>query len=114
MFVSARVSQLRGEVGTDVTRTEAQAAARSTVLDLLAIIQDELGSLDQIVGVVKLLGFVRSAAGFTEQPLVIDGASDLLVDLLGEDGRHARTATGVAQLPFGAAVQIEMILRLSD
>jgi enamine deaminase RidA (YjgF/YER057c/UK114 family) len=114
LFVSARVSQLRGEVGSDVTRAEAYEAARATVLDLLAIIRAEIGDLDQIAGVLKLLGFVRSAGDFTEQPGVIDGASDLLIELFGEDGRHARTATGVAQLPFGAAVQIEMIMRLAD
>ncbi len=60
----------------------------------------------------KLVGFVRSSQSFTHQPKVIDGASDLLVNLLGDDGRHARTATGVAQLPFGASVQLEMVLRL--
>ncbi len=60
----------------------------------------------------KLVGFVRSSQSFTHQPKVIDGASDLLVNLLGDDGRHARTATGVAQLPFGAAVQLELIMRL--
>ena len=62
--------------------------------------------------VEKMIGFVRSASSFTEQPKVIDGASDLLVQIFGDDGRHARTATGVAQLPFGAAVQLEMIMRL--
>ena len=60
----------------------------------------------------KIVGFVRSAPRFTEQPLVIDGASDLLIDIFGEAGRHARTATGVAQLPFGAAVQLEMVFRM--
>lgn len=62
----------------------------------------------------SLVGFVRSASTFTEQPAVIDGASDLLVEIVGEDGRHARIATGVAQLPFGAAVQLEMVMRLRD
>ena len=114
LYVSARVSRTRGEVGSDLDLDQARAAARETVLDILAIIKHEIGDLDQISGVDKMIGFVRSASTFTQQPLVIDGASDLLVGLLGEDGRHARTATGVAQLPFGAAVQIEMIMRLKD
>ncbi|MFQ5607925.1 MAG: RidA family protein [Candidatus Zixiibacteriota bacterium] len=112
LFVSARVSDLRGEVGADVTTERAREAARATVIDILAIIKRDIEDLDQIVGVEKVLGFVRSAPDFTEQPQVIDGASDLLVDIWGDAGRHARTTTGVAQLPFGASVQIEMILRL--
>ena len=112
LYVSGRVSQIRGEVGSDLDLTEAQAAAKEALLDILAIVKSEIGDLDQIVSVEKLVGFVRSSATFTEQPKVIDGASDLLVELLGESGRHARTSTGVAQLPFGAAVQLEMVLRL--
>ena len=112
LWVSARVSQARGEVGTDLDVAQAQEAAKGALLDLLAIIKHEIGDLDQIVGVDKLVGFVRSASTFTQQPAVIDGASDLLVAILGKDGRHARTATGVAQLPFGAAVQLEMVMRL--
>jgi enamine deaminase RidA (YjgF/YER057c/UK114 family) len=114
LYVSGRVSQMRGEVGTDLTATEAQVAARSAMLDILAIIKDEIRDLDRIVSVEKLVGFVRSAPTFTEQPKVIDGASDLLISLFGDSGRHARTATGVAQLPFGAAVQLEMILTLRN
>ena len=112
LWVSAHVSEVRGEVGTDLDVAQGQEAAKGALLDMLAIIKDEIGDLDQIVGVDKLVGFVRSASTFTEQPAVIDGASDLLVEILGEDGRHARTATGVAQLPFGAAVQLEMVMRL--
>ena len=112
LWVSARVSQVRGEVGTDLDVAQAQEAAKGALLDLLAIIKQGIGDLDQILGVDKLVGFVRSAPTFTEQPAVIDGASDLLIAILGEDGRHARTATGVAQLPFGAAVQLEMVMRL--
>ena len=112
LFVTDRVSELRGEVGGDLTTDEARAAARMTVIDLLSVVKEGIGDLDRILSVEKLQGFVRSAPSFTEQPKVIDGASDLLVSLFGDDGRHARTATGVAQLPFGAAVQLEMILRL--
>ena len=112
LFVSGRVSAVAGEVGREVSTASAKAAARDTLLDLLSIIKKEIGDLDQIVAVERLQGFVRSAPDFTEQPEVIDGASDLLVALWGESGRHARTATGAAQLPFGAAVQLDMVLRL--
>jgi len=113
LFVSARVSQRRGEVGDDLTTAEAYQAARETMVHLLAIINADV-DLDTIESVEKMVGFVRSSPAFTEQPKVIDGASDLLVELFGERGRHARTATGVAQLPFGAAVQLELILRLRE
>ena len=112
LYVSARVSRMRGEVGTDIDVEKAQAAAKEALLDILAIVKEEIGDLDRIIAVEKMIGFVRSASSFTEQPKVIDGASDLLVQIFGDDGRHARTATGVAQLPFGAAVQLEMIMRL--
>lgn len=112
LFVSGRVSRLQGEVGSDVDPAAARVAARDTLLDLLAIIKADIGDLDQIVSVERLQGFVRSAPTFTQQPAVIDGASDLLVELLGESGRHARTATGTSQLPFGASVQLDMVLRL--
>ena len=111
LYVSARVSQIRGEVGTDLNVAKAQLAAKGALLDILAIIKDEIGNLDKIVSVEKLVGFVRSAPSCTEQPKVIDGASDLLIALFGAEGRHARTATGVAQLPFGSAVQLERCLR---
>lgn len=112
LYVSGRVSRIRGEVGSDLDLVQAQDAARSALLDILAIIKAEIDDLDKIVSIEKMNGFVRSAPTFTEQPKVIDGASDLLVEIFGADGRHARTATGVAQLPFGAAVQLEMIIRL--
>ena len=113
LFVSGRVSRLRGEVGSEISTADAKLAARDTVLDLLAIVKQDIGDLDRIVAVEQVRGFVRSAPSFTELPMVIDGASDLLIALFGEHGRHARTATGAAQLPFGAAVQLDLILRLS-
>ena len=112
LYVSGRVSSICGEVGSELSVDEAQFAAKEALLDILAIVKNDIGDLDQIVAVEKMIGFVRSAPTFTEQPKVIDGASDLLVAVFGEAGKHARTATGVAQLPFGAAVQLEMILRL--
>lgn len=112
LFVSGKVSELRGEVGTEVSLTQAKAAARNTALELLAIIRRDLGDLDRVVSVERMQGFVRSGPSFTEQPKVIDGASDLLVEVFGEAGRHARIATGAAQLPFGAAVQLDLVLRV--
>jgi enamine deaminase RidA (YjgF/YER057c/UK114 family) len=112
LFVSGKVSALRGEVGNEVDVARAKLAARDAMLDLLAIIKQDIGDLDRIVSVERLHGRVRSAPTFIAQPEVIDGASDLLVELLGPAGRHARTATGVNQLPFGAAVQLDLILRL--
>jgi len=112
LFVSGRVSQRRGEVGTELSVSDAQTAARDAMLDLLAIIKQDIGDLDAIVSIEQLRGFVRSSATFTEQPRVLDGASDLLVALYGDAGCHARTATGAAQLPFGAAVQLDMVVRL--
>lgn len=112
LFVSGRVSEKRGQVGTDVSPEEAKLAARDTVLDLLAIIKADIGDLDEIASVLKLRGFVNSAAAFKAQPQVIDGASELLIALYGEFGRHARTATGAAQLPYGASIQLDMVVEL--
>jgi enamine deaminase RidA (YjgF/YER057c/UK114 family) len=114
LFVSGRVSQLRGEVGSEVSVADGARAARDTMLDLLAIVKADIGDLDRIASIEKMQGFVRSAASFTEQPRVIDGASDLLIALFGENGRHARTATGAAQLPSEAAVQLDLIIRLES
>ena len=81
-----------------------QEAARDTVLLMLSIVKNDIKDLDLIIGVVKVHGFIRSAESFKRQPQVLDGASDLLIELFGEEGRHARTATGVFQLPYGATI----------
>jgi enamine deaminase RidA (YjgF/YER057c/UK114 family) len=112
LFASGRVSDCVGEVGTEVTLEKAKEAARNTVLTILAIIRQDIKDLDLIAGVLKVTGFIRSSANFTEHPKVIDGASDFLIELFGENGRHARTATGIAQLPFGASVQLDIIFQL--
>lgn len=112
LYVSGLVSRLGGVVGAEVTPAEAKTAARDTMLDLLALVKHDLGDLDCVAEVLQMRGFVRSAPDFIAQPEVIDGASDLLIALWGEAGRHARTATGAAQLPYGAAVQLDMVLRL--
>lgn len=102
-----------GKVGQDVTLEEAYEAARITAVNLLSMVYAELGSLDN-VKIVKLIGFVNCTADFFEQPLVIDGASDILVELLGEDGKHARSAIGVHVLPFNIPVEIEMIVEVKS
>ena len=112
LFASGRVSDCIGEVATEVTLEKAKEAARDTVLMILAIIKQDIKDLDLITGVLKVTGFVRSHATFIEQPKVIDGASDLLIGLFNENGRHARTATGVAQIPFGASVQLDIIFQM--
>ena len=112
LFVSGRKSELMGEVGKNISVDQAKDAARETILAMLSIIKADIGDLDKISGVVKLQGFVRSARNFTSQPMVIDGASDMLIEIFGEQGRHARTATGVHQLPYGAVVQLDIILQM--
>ncbi|HMB69331.1 MAG TPA: RidA family protein, partial [bacterium] len=86
LYVSGRVSERKGAAGADVTPQDARIAARDTMLDLLAILKQDLGSLDRITRILQLRGFVRSAPDFTGQPQVVDGASDLLIALWGEDG----------------------------
>ena len=101
---------ITGKVGGDVDLDTAQEAARLCVLSGLRAVQEELGDLDRVTRVVKLLGFVNSAPGFNQQPAVMDGASGLLLELFGERGQHARSAVGVAELPMDIAVEVEMIV----
>lgn len=103
-----------GKVGRDLGVDEAKQAARICILNALAILNDRLGDLDKVRQVVKVLGFVASADGFTEQPAVMDGASELLIEVFGERGRHARSAIGTSQLPGDIPVEIELICRVSD
>lgn len=99
-----------GRVGADLTLDRAQLAARDCGLNLLAQTADALGSLDAVEAIAKVTGFVACVEGFDRLPEVIDGASNLFVDVFGERGRHARSAVGVQQLPKGFAVEIEMIV----
>jgi enamine deaminase RidA (YjgF/YER057c/UK114 family) len=98
-----------GKVGAEVSAEDAYTAARDCALNALAAI-DALVGLDSVVRVVKVLGFVASAPGFTGQPGVINGASELLGAVFGEAGAHARSAVGVAELPLGVPVEVEMIV----
>jgi enamine deaminase RidA (YjgF/YER057c/UK114 family) len=102
----------RGKLGRDLTVEQGFVAARQTALNLLAVLRLELGTLDGVAQVVKLNGFVNSAPGFVEQPAVINGASELLRDVFGERGRHARTSVGVAELPGDIPVEIEMVVQV--
>ena len=103
----------RGKVGRDLTLEQGYQAARSTGLNLLAATRAALGSLDRVKRIVKVLGMVNSAPGFTDQPKVINGFSDLMVEVFGEvNGKHARSAVGMAELPFGIPVEIEMIIEV--
>jgi enamine deaminase RidA (YjgF/YER057c/UK114 family) len=99
-----------GRVGEDLTLEQGQAAARDCALNLLAQTRDALGSLDQVARVVKVTGFVACPPGFAGIPAVVDGASALLVEVLGDRGRHARSAVGVAALPLGFAVEVELVV----
>ncbi len=101
-----------GRLGDDVSIAQAQAAARACALMILAQLRAELGSLDRVAGMVKLGGFVASTPDFTDQHVVANGASDLMVEVFGEAGRHARAAVGVPCLPLGAAVEVDAIVAL--
>lgn len=102
--------QYAGKVGAELTLEEGQAAARLTLLNCLATVKAALGSLDQVRQVVRLVGYVQSAPGFQQQAAVLNAASDLLAELLGDAGVHARTAVGAAELPANAAVELELTL----
>jgi enamine deaminase RidA (YjgF/YER057c/UK114 family) len=105
--------KVKGKVGADVSEEEAYAAARATALNILASVEEELGSLDRVTQVVKVYGMVNSAPGFERQFAVIDGASDLFYELFGpQAGRHARSAVGMFQLPRQYCMEIEAVFEL--
>jgi enamine deaminase RidA (YjgF/YER057c/UK114 family) len=103
---------IRGKVGGDLSLDDGRRAARMTALSILATLHAELGDLDRIERIVKVFGMVNVAPGFDRTPAVIDGCSDLLVEVFGEAGRHTRSVVGLAELPFGIAVEIELTARL--
>jgi enamine deaminase RidA (YjgF/YER057c/UK114 family) len=114
LYVSGQISfvdgvLIKGRLGEDLTLEQGVAAAQGCGLMLLAQAQAALGSLDRIARVVKLGAFIASAADFTDQPKVANGASDLMIAVLGEAGRHARSAVGVPVLPLGCAVEIDAV-----
>ena len=103
-----------GKVPTDVSIDEAREGARIIVLNRLAVIQDAIGSLDKVRRVVALTGFVNSAPDFYGHPQVINGASELLVEIFADAGKHSRTAVGAAALPLNVAVEINLIVEIED
>jgi enamine deaminase RidA (YjgF/YER057c/UK114 family) len=105
---------MTGKVGSDLTIEQGYDAARQTILNLLAIVRQELGSLDRVERIVKLLGFVASAPGFGRQPEVLNGASHLLEQIFAERGKHARAAIGTNELPFNLPVEIELIVQVKS
>ncbi len=107
-------SELNGKLGADVTIEEGYAGARLTAINQMAVLKDMLGNLNRVVRVVKVLGMVNSHPDFVEQPAVINGFSDLIVEVFGDRGRHARAAVGMASLPRGQSVEIEMIVEVRD
>ncbi|MCX5514548.1 hypothetical protein C3941_22820 [Kaistia algarum] len=102
-----------GALGAEFGIEEGRAAAKLCAINILAQAKAALGDLDRVARVVKLVGFVRCAPGFADQPKVINGASDFFVEIFGDKGRHARSAVGVGGLPFGVAVEIEAILEIA-
>jgi enamine deaminase RidA (YjgF/YER057c/UK114 family) len=104
----------QGKLGAELTTEQGYEAARNCMLNLLAVVRDDIGELSRVKRVVKLLGMVNSTPEFGDQPKVINGASDLLVEIFGDRGRHARSAVGMTSLPGGIPVEIEMIVELND
>jgi enamine deaminase RidA (YjgF/YER057c/UK114 family) len=104
---------MTGKLGQNVSIEQGMEAARVAVLNGLSIIRQEAGSLDRVKRIVKMVGHIASAPGFTDQPQVLNGASDLLVSLFGDAGRHARVAVGAAELPRQAPIEIELIVELA-
>ncbi len=106
--------KFKGKVGKDITPEQAYEAAQVCCLNCLAAIKAEIGCLDKIERIVKVTGFVNSADGFSGQPKVINGASEMLGKLFAEAGQHSRSAVGVSELPIDAAVEVEMIVKVKE
>lgn len=104
------VPAYKGKIGRDLTVEDGYEAAKLATLNCLAAAKSVLGTLDRVERVVKVNGYVNSAPGFTDQPKVMNGASDVLAQIFGENGRHARTSVGVNELPMNIAVEVELVL----
>ncbi len=119
LYVSGQISAdenglIKGKIGNDLTTEQGAAAARTCAISLLAQVKAACGgNLDRLVRVVKLTGFVNSTSSYSEQPTVVNGASDLLVEILGDVGKHSRSAVSAVSLPLGVAVEIEGIFQIS-
>jgi enamine deaminase RidA (YjgF/YER057c/UK114 family) len=119
VFVSGQVpldehgKLLTGQVGADISVEEAVAIARDVAITLIAVIKQAAGSLDNVTQIVKINGSVNAVPGFTQQPLVINGVSDLIAEVFGERGRHARAAVGTGSLPGNVPVEVEAIVEVA-
>lgn len=114
LFLAGNGPDMYGKVGDDLTKEQGYEAARLTGLEIIAVLKAATGDLSRIKQFVKVLGMVNSAPDFTAHPAVINGFSDLMVEVFGEKGKHARSAVGVAALPNNIAVEIEVIVELED
>lgn len=119
LFLSGGISvagdrKIVGKVGVDLTIEEGQEAARLCVLNRLAVIESEIGSLDKVTRIVALNGFVNSGADFYDHPAVMNGASNLLLDIFGEKGKHSRTALGAPALPLNVAVELNLVVEFAE
>jgi enamine deaminase RidA (YjgF/YER057c/UK114 family) len=119
VFVSGQIPmkdghvQFKGQVPTNISVEDAKSAARLCTINILAQLKSELGTLDKISRIVRVSGFVSSSQEFYEQPKIINAASDLLYEIFGEKGKHARIAVGVASLPLNSAVEIDLIAEIT-
>lgn len=114
LYLAGKGVPVAGKVGVEFTKEQAYQFARETGLILLAVIKQELGTLRRVKRVVKVLGMVNAPPDFGEQPFVINGCSDLFVEVFGEKGRHARSAVGMGSLPMNIPVEIEAIVEIVD
>ncbi len=119
LFLSGHIAKKdgqpwKGRLGADMTLAEGKAAARAAAIDVLGSLQSAAGDLNEISRIVKLLVLVNSSSTFTEHHLVANGASELLVEVFGERGAHARSAFGVAQIPFGSCVEVELVAEVAS
>lgn len=119
LYLSGHIAKLSGkpwagQLGRELTTEQGKDAARSIAIDLLGTLHSALGDLEKIHRIVKLMVLVNSAPTFTEQHLVANGASELMVEVFGDRGKHARSAFGVAQVPFGSCVEIELIAEVRE
>jgi enamine deaminase RidA (YjgF/YER057c/UK114 family) len=119
LFVSGHIAKRdgkpwAGQLGTEVGTQEGKQAARNAAIDVLATMHQALGDLNKVRRIVKVLNLVNSSSRFTEHHLVANGASELLQEVFGEQGKHARSAIGVAQLPLGACFEIELVAEVAD
>jgi enamine deaminase RidA (YjgF/YER057c/UK114 family) len=118
LFISGQVSitpdgLIKGRLGEDMTLEQGQQAARACAINLIAQMKAALGELDRVTRVVKLGGFVNAAADFTDLPKVVNGCSDLMVEIFGDKGRHARAAVACPVLPMGAAVEVDAVVEFA-